>query len=260
MTQPNPCKMNLISLFNFLSVFLLSKLYNPRQNQETQDYCSVQVDVQLICKGQAKVLECPAERQKVLVKESKTQHTAGGAAPVSAASLAAGLLEPEATHTVGSLLPSSPSQAGSYGRHPNWEVAASQQQVPPDTCVPSAQPGQASLSPGRGDGGAASSPGEGAPGTTHPHQLPASCCHHSDGHLEGRGQRSLSDPQAKRRKAPGGRLKGRVLFPISGLNGKDSEGSRHPWPTMDWEPTDQVHLSSWGLSPTPLTDPDHLCF
>ena len=45
----------------------------------------------------------------MLVKESKTQHTAGGAAPVSAASLAAGLLEPEATHTVGSLLPSSPS-------------------------------------------------------------------------------------------------------------------------------------------------------
>lgn len=35
MTQSNPGKMNLISLFSFLSVFLCSKLYNPRQNLET---------------------------------------------------------------------------------------------------------------------------------------------------------------------------------------------------------------------------------
>lgn len=141
----------------------------------------------------------------MLVNESKNKHTARGETPLSAASLVCGLLEPEATHTVGSLLPI----AHLYGAL--WQTAqlgsrcVSEAGASRHLCTK--RPAWAGFAVSRKRRWRNSVRPRGRDTGHHPpHQLPASRCRHSDGHLEGRGQSSLSDPPAKRRKAAGGRL------------------------------------------------------
>lgn len=150
----------------------------------------------------------------MLAKESNNNHTAGGATPWSAASPARGLLELEATHAVGSFLsphitllmdgiPWGRAQLGSL--LPLWSRS------PPDNC------GARDHQPGQGGSGLPSlhgvemqeqrpAPGEEALGTTLPPPVPHSCYHHLDGHLKGRGWKSLPVLPAKRRQAPSGWL------------------------------------------------------